>query len=95
MILYARRTNCAHIGAIPLHKGKLKMKFFVILTVFAQPVDVASNTPLTLEPQTVIEFRNTTENNTAGDCNRVMKALGNSNILAFCSPVAAIPGAAE
>lgn len=63
------------------------MKFLVILTMFAAPVDVASNAPLTLEPIGTIEFRNTTEKNTTADCVRVEKALRTSKIQAFCAPV--------
>lgn len=62
------------------------MNFLVALTIFAAPVNVASNAPLTLQPVNTIEFKNTTEKNTMADCTRVQKALTTSRMTAYCAP---------
>ena len=61
--------------------------FIIILTIFAAPVDVAANAPLTLQPMTTIEFTGTTENAVTRDCARVAKALVASKMTAYCSEV--------
>lgn len=62
--------------------------FALILTIMVAPVNVAANEALTLQPSTTIQFVNTTEKKVAADCERVRKALSQSNMIAFCSPVA-------
>ena len=69
------------------------MKFIVILTLFAAPVNVADNAPLTLQPTNSIEFKNTTEKNTLADCVRVQKALTTSRVTAYCGAVQPIDAA--
>ncbi len=61
--------------------------FLAVLTIMAAPLNVEANMAVTLEPVSTIEFVNTTEKNTAADCNRVLKALTTSKKFAFCSPV--------
>jgi hypothetical protein len=63
--------------------------FVIVLTIFAAPVDVASNAPLTLQPETTITFENTTDKNTLAACNRVAKALNASGKIAYCGEVTA------
>lgn len=66
---------------------KIMNTFAIILTIFAAPVDVAANAPLTLQPMTTIEFVGTTENAVTRDCARVAKALMASKMQAYCSDV--------
>jgi hypothetical protein len=64
-------------------------KFAVTLVMFAQP-EAVTNAAMTLTPTQTIEFRNTTEKNTAADCARVAKALNASHIIAYCGEVEAL-----
>jgi hypothetical protein len=59
--------------------------FAVVLTVMAQPTNVASNAPVTLQPDTTITFTDTTEKKAMSSCTRVLKALATSGKLAFCA----------
>lgn len=59
--------------------------FAVILTVMAQPTNVASNAPVTLQPDTSITFTDTTEKKAMTACTRVLKALASTGKMAFCA----------
>lgn len=58
--------------------------FVMILTVMSAPVAVASNSPVTLQPESVITFEDTTERKVGTACERVRKALQTSGKVAFC-----------
>ena len=60
------------------------IKFLVILTVFASPTQVASNAPLTLQPETTIQFEGTSEKTAIANCARVQKAMKSSGKTAYC-----------
>lgn len=63
--------------------------FIIALTIFAAPVNVASNEAISLSPETSIVFNNTTEKKVSADCERVRKALTTSGKIAFCGDVTA------
>lgn len=62
----------------------------IIFTLYAAPVNVAANAPLTLQPSTTIEFVATGTSEAAlkrpwTQCERFVKAATAANLVAYCA----------
>ncbi len=68
----------------------LSTSLVVVFTLFATPTDVAANAPLTLQPQTSIEFTATGTSDAAlkrpwTQCGRFVKAAQQADMTAYCA----------